>query len=113
MINDVIMYCLFLDVVSAMTWMNGAPLPLYHPRSGKRQHLPYHPVARFRGADSRPYFSYDYNTYNDFTPTFTRADVEEKQQMNAGELLALLFARLKENELSRMKGTLRFGILKR
>nr|ATU82999.1 secreted hypothetical protein [Pristhesancus plagipennis] len=104
---------LIIQTVAGMTWMDGAPLPLYHPRSGKRQHLPYHPVARFRGADSRPYFSYDYNTYNDFTPTFTRADVEEKQQMNAGELLALLFARLKENELSRMKGTLRFGILKR
>lgn len=56
-----------------MTWMDGAPLPLYHARSGKRQHLPYHPVARFRGADSRPYYPYEFTTYNDFLPSISTA----------------------------------------
>ncbi|XP_073978202.1 uncharacterized protein [Rhodnius prolixus] len=98
--------------VAAMTWMDGAPLPLYHARSGKRQHLPYHPVARFRGADSRPYYPYEFTTYNDFLPSISTADSYDKK-MNAGELLALLFSGLKDNESARMRGTLRFGIVKR
>ncbi|XP_014244397.1 uncharacterized protein LOC106663821 isoform X2 [Cimex lectularius] len=94
-------------------WSRSTPMRLFRT-TGKRQHLPYHPVARFRGADSRPYFVYDtVPPYQEYEPPPVVQDPTNLPKLNAGELLALLFSGLKDDSSSRMRGTLRFGIVKR
>ncbi|KAF6210289.1 hypothetical protein GE061_013393 [Apolygus lucorum] len=111
---------LLVHVVAGSNWYRsgGGPLPLY-PSSPKRQQLPYHPVARFRGADApRPfnYYSpaYDVKPYDYLQPSYNQIqDNYIDDKMNAGELLALLFSNIKDQEAAKMRGTVRFGIVKR
>nr|XP_024217964.1 uncharacterized protein LOC112211123 [Halyomorpha halys] len=103
--------------IAAGGWFDGPPSPLY-PSSGKRHHLPYHPVARFRGADTRPYYPYEVNLFPEYIPPPSVSQVGQgavpEGPMNAGELLALLFSGIRQGEQSsRMRGTLRFGIARR
>ncbi|BES94749.1 Hypothetical protein NTJ_07558 [Nesidiocoris tenuis] len=107
-------------VAGSSNWYRsgGGPLPLY-PSSPKRQQLPYHPVARFRGADTPRHFNYysqgyDIKPLDYLPPSYNQIpDSYVDDKMNAGELLALLFSNIKDEEAAKMRGTVRFGIVKR
>lgn len=83
---------IFRVPVMASSWGGGSrisPLPLY-PSSGKRHQLPYHPVARFKGADTRSYYQpldladvQDY--FSSYSPGTSRWWMAREEQKTSGK----------------------------